>query len=86
MLNRFLTIFVLLIQPLHGQVDLHTPTNEPSKCTEETPFVYEPYPGIGYENTVRCSDLAATVVILGAFIAILAVALSNSPCHTSHSH
>ncbi len=53
-------------------------------CTTST-YPYEAYPGLAYETSISTIQIATTVVVGIAIIAVIVVAFKNTPCNRNNS-
>jgi hypothetical protein len=84
MLKRLFLCGAILALPLHANEYPCDPANCTVGYFSEAPPDYEPYPGTAYESSFTTTQIVATVVVSAAVIAIIAVALTNTPGGNSH--
>lgn len=85
-IRRLFLAMCLFITSLQGEYE--------SPCPEELPVYdcgypleYERYPGIAYEEGYTTTQIATTVVIGIAFVAVVAILLATTPqCHRCKHH
>ncbi|MBA3238201.1 MAG: hypothetical protein H0T62_07645 [Parachlamydiaceae bacterium] len=89
MIKRLLLCGAVLSLQLHA---IDYPSDcDPAHSTigyfSETPSYYEPYPGTAYESSFTTTQIVTSVVVGAAFIALIAVAFTNTPGdNTHHGH
>lgn len=85
MFKKLFICLTLLTLPVHANEYPCDPANPTIGYYSEGPADYEPYPGIAYESSYTTTQIVTAVVVSAAFIAIIAVALTNTPGGNSHS-
>lgn len=85
MFKRLFLCLTLLTLPIHANEYPCDPANSTIGYFSEGPCDYEPYPGVAYENAFTTTQIVTSIVVGAAVVAIIAVALTNTPGNNGHN-